>query len=71
MWFCNKKESNEIQDMLEREIMNRDKRIAYLESRIRGIQHQALNVTNVPGECCYNIKGPDGKFNIFHLPFIK
>jgi len=70
MWpFKNTEE--ELYHTYEQELVKRDKRINYLESRIRAIQHQALNVTNVDGECCYNIKGPDGRFNIFHLPLIK
>ena len=71
MFWKNKNESDETQRLYERELAKKDKRIAYLESRIRGIQTQAINSTDGIEECCYNIKGPDGRFNVFYLPFIK
>lgn len=67
--LCKKNDDRELHNMQDHEISQLKKRVAYLESRIRGIQHQAKEIEK--GESMYVIQQPNGRFNKFYLPEVK
>jgi len=70
MFWNNKNEADETQRLYERELAKKDKRIAYLESRIRGIQHQGI-LDTCTDEVLYVIQQPNGRFAKFMLPWVR
>lgn len=66
--FWHKNEADETQRLYEKEVAKLNKRINYLESRIRGVQHLGI----IQGdEVMYVLHQPNNRFGKYFLPLVK